>query len=162
MAHKILSWGKCKAVVTPLSGYGVSDENEDGIQTAITFKSIVQNSTSLETAEGEKTEARIEGGGLEAMLQGEDTYTLTFQERIGSEDQVRLINRNGVVDGIFQIDIIPANRAAKKLTVCHASAHVALSYSSADGIIATYTFTSLDSDDDEDEVSDQQILVSAQ
>ena len=73
---KILSWGQNQVTLTPLGSGG----------TASVYKSIVQNSTQLETTEGEVTDAVIEGGEIEASRRAKSSYNLTFQVRIGGGD----------------------------------------------------------------------------
>lgn len=140
---KVLSWGKCSVTATPISGTGYNST------APIIFDTIVEGSTSMEPSQGDKTEAKIEGGAVEAAKYGANGYTLSFQERIGSEDSLKLTNHNGVVNGEFKVTIVPENSAAKTVRINKASANVQLSYSSADGLIATYSFTALDNGDAE-------------
>ena len=90
---KILSWGQNQVTLTPLGAGG----------TASVYKSIVQNSTQLETTEGEVTDAVIEGGEIEASRRAKSSYNLTFQVRIGGGDDTsntdNIKDSDGVVDG---------------------------------------------------------------
>ena len=85
MENQELDWGKCKVVV---------DKNGQRGQ-AITIEDIVEGSTQLNTEQGQKTEAVIEGGEVIATRYQRNKYSLTFQEF----GQPSIENIDGIVAG---------------------------------------------------------------
>lgn len=132
----ILSWGAVTIEVEPITGTGAT-------ATKRTFKTNVEGSTELSTTQGDTTEAKIEGGDIEAVRYSKNTYELTWQERAKDTDSTQLANEDGVVAGEFKITLTPENTAAPGLTIARASINVQTSYSSEDGIITTYTASPL-------------------
>lgn len=133
----ILSWGKCQVTLTPITSSGATE-------TAATFNRIVEGSTSLETTQGDKTEAKIEGGEVEAVRFGRNTYELSFQTRLGSDVvEPPIKGDDGVVAGEWTATLVPEANEAPGFTIARASVNVQVSYNSSDGAIATYTVTSM-------------------
>lgn len=145
---KVLSWGKCTIEATPITGTGASGS------TKITFPTPVEDSTSLTTTQGDKNEARVEGGAVEAARYNANSYELTFQVRLHSGLVAPPLDGvDGVIPGEYKVTIIPENTAAPAVTINRASANVGINYSSDGGVMASYTFSSLENG------SDQQITV---
>ena len=135
---KILSWGQNQVTLTPLGSGG----------TASVYKSIVQNSTKLETTEGEVTDAVIEGGEIEASRRAKSSYNLTFQVRIGGGDDTsntdNIKDSDGVVDGEFSAEVkCTEATGAPTVKIARCTVSVSTSYTSADGIIKPFTCRAL-------------------
>ena len=106
----------------------------------------VENSTSLETTQGEKMEAKIEGGDNEAVKYKANTYELTFQIRDAPEkaEKLKVISdKDGVVSDEFAVQVIPENDKAIGVQIDRSSVNVQTSYSSENGVVKTYTFSAL-------------------
>lgn len=117
--QKIIGWGKCSA------------KNGE-----TTHNDIVQGSTSLSVEEGAEQEALIEGGEAEARKQEPDKYTLTYNRRIGKEDEVEV----GFTENAGDVEVIPEQDGAigVKLTGC--SRRINVQFDSTDGLVAVYTY----------------------
>lgn len=127
----ILAWGKCEVKVEAASA--------SAITTPAHFDQIVEGSTSLEGSEGDKKEAKIEGGEVVAVRYGAATYELTFQERLSDTTLTPTMWRNGgLLPGEYSVEVIPEDPAAPgcRLACCHIN--VSPSYSSDEGFIVTY------------------------
>lgn len=106
----------------------------------------IDGSTSLETTQGEKMEAKIEGGDNEAVKYKANTYELSFQIRYAPEKETKLAvisDTDGVVDDEFEVQVIPENGDAIGVQIDRASVNVQTSYNSTDGVVKTYTFSAL-------------------
>lgn len=139
MASQILAWGKCEVKATPIANSGAS------VQAAVTFPIPVEGSTQLTTTQGDKQEAKIEGGQVVAVRFNANTYELSFDIRLhSSQTSLPLDGTDGVIPGEFTVQIKPLeNTAAPGVTIARASGNVQIGYTSENGTIATYTFSSL-------------------
>lgn len=138
---KILSWGACQPYARK---YG-----SDGSKGAewVKFDVPVEDSTSLDTTEGDKTEATVEGGDNEAVRRSKNKYALSFEERMGAGYKYKFPESDGIVDGEFEFLLVPTeNEGAPSLYLPKASATVSDSYTSADGAKIKYTFDALKND----------------
>ena len=95
-------------------------------------------------------EALIEGGENEAVKYKRGKYALEFQMRIGNSrlpnESSKMINgEDGMVSGEWQIELEPEDwdEGAPGFKIPRSVCSYTDSYSSADGIIRTYTFDSL-------------------
>ncbi len=135
-----LSWGACKGYARKYNGTAKGTE-------WIKFETIVEGSTNLDVTEGDKTEATIEGGEVEAVRRAKNKYAIVFEERVGNGHVNKLDAVDGVVDGTFEFVIVPTEStgaAAIYLPKCNAS--VLESYTSEEGIKEQYTFSALKND----------------
>ncbi len=130
MADKVtLSWGKPKIEVKKSGG----TEWEE-------FTSPVEDSTQLETTQGDKLEAKIEGGENEAVKYKSNTYQLSFQVRQAPERTDPIEDVDGVVADEYSVKITPENPNAIGITIDRAAVNVQTIYNTADGLSKTYTF----------------------
>ena len=131
--QKIIGWGKC------------SVKNGETIH-----NDIVQGSTSLSVEEGAEQEALIEGGEAEARKQEPDKYTLTYNRRIGKEDEVKV----GFTENAGDAEVIPEQDGAigVKLTGC--SRRINVQFDSTDGLVAVYTYKTKGAHNDKGELTD--------
>lgn len=115
-----------------------------------TWNDIVQGSTSLSVEEGSEQEALIEGGEAEARKQEPDKYTLTFNRRVGSENEVE----PGFTENAGDVEVIPEQVGAigVKLTGC--SMRVNVQFDSTDGLVAVYTFKTKGAHDSNGKLTD--------
>lgn len=138
-ASQTLAWGKCEIVATPIENTGATP------QSAVTFPTPVEGSTQLTTTQGDKQEAKIEGGQVVAARYNANSYELTFDVRLHSSQTTPPIDgTDGVIPGEFTITIKPLeNSTAPGVTIARATGNVQIGYTSENGVVATYTFTSL-------------------
>jgi len=136
---KVLSWGKCTIEATPIENTGAP------VNQKVTFPTPADGTTQLTTTQGDKTELKIEGGAVEAARYGANSYELSFQIRLHSTLATPPLNgTDGVVLGEYTVVIKPENSAAPQVTINRASCNVQISYTAAEGVVAAYTFSSLD------------------
>lgn len=140
---KILSWGACQPYARKYSSDGTKGTDW------ITFDVPAEDSTSLETTEGDKTEATVEGGDNEAVRRSKNKYALSFEERMGKGYQYKVNETDGIVDGEYEFLLVPTeNDGAPALYIPKSSATVSDSYTSADGTKVKYNFDALKNDTD--------------
>lgn len=134
---KILSWGAVDIYARKYNGSSVGS-------TWVKFDAAVEGSVSLETTEGDKTEAKVEGGELEAVRRSRSTYALSLQERIGAGFTYAIDDTDGIIDGEWEVVLKPTeNATAPAMYIPKATASASDSYSSADGTIHTTKFDAL-------------------
>lgn len=105
-----------------------------------TFGAAVEDTTNLEATQGDKMEAKIEGGTNEAVKYKANTYTLTFDERQAPEKETFIEELDGVVQDEYSIIIYPENESAIHAYISRTSVNIQKKFSSTDGFVNTYTF----------------------
>ena len=146
---QILSWGECEIKITPIEGSGAK------VDSPITFPTPVEGTANLTTTQGDKTEAKVEGGAVMAVRYGANTYELTFDIRMHSTlTTLPLDGKDGIVPGEFKVEIKPKdNEAAPGVTIARAACNVQVAYTSEGGVVATYTFSSLKTTDGTNQIT---------
>ena len=138
----ILSWGECDAYVKKAGETTYKKEPKP-----------VDQSTTLEPTEGEKMEAKVEGGKLEAAHQLANSYLAKYQLRVAESKNSNITHKNGVVDDEFSLAIVPKNKAAIGIIIDRASVNVLdNTYNSKEGIVDEFRFTVLEPSDETDMV----------
>ena len=103
---KRLMWGKALAAIAKKTGTTYGEFK--------VLPEIVENSTSLTTTKGEKKEAKVEGGGVEAVRYSKNTYGLVLDIRRGKVgDEIITFpfeEVDGVVDGIYYLRVQPEDK----------------------------------------------------
>lgn len=134
---KILSWGEC-AVFTRKAGESETWKKWD---------TPVENSTTINPTEGEKTEAKVEGGENEAVRKAKNTYQLQWEERIGADYTYVVDDEDGTIEGEYEVLVAPLeNKTAPGLYIAKSELSTTPSYSSADGVKQMYTAEALKND----------------
>lgn len=133
-----LSWGKCTVSVKSLT-------DSDAVWTA--FTTPVEDSTTLETEEGDKLEAKIEGGENEAVKYKKSTYTLDFETRQAPEREDPITGEDGVVEGEYAVLIVPEDDSAYNVYIPRAACSIQKSFTAEEGIKYAYHFDALVPDD---------------
>ena len=131
--QKIIGWGK--------------NSVKNGTDT---FDDIVQGSTALSVEEGAEQEALIGGGEAEARKQEPDKYTLTFNRRIGDENEVEV----GFTENAGDVEVIPEQNGAIGVTLIGCSKRVSVKFDSTDGLVAVYTFKTKGQHDSDGKLTD--------
>lgn len=126
----ILSWGKPTIKVKKLG---------DESSTAVEFKTPVEDSTQLTTSKGDKTEAKVEGGGIEAVKYKRNTYALEFTIRLAKGEKKPIDDLDGVISGEYSLELTPEEAGAVGITMERCILSVEDAYTSADGITLKYT-----------------------
>ena len=114
-----------------------------------TLPTPMDGTTTLETTQGDKMEAKIEGGENEAVKYKANTYELTFKIRHAPEKQSELdviSDTDGVVAEEYSVQVIPENEEAIGVEIARASVNVQTSFDTTDGVVKTYTFSALKND----------------
>jgi len=126
----VLSWGKPTIKITKLG---------DDTATAVTLKTPVEDSTQLTTSKGDKTEAKVEGGGIEAVKYKRNTYALEFTIRLAKGEKKPFDDIDGVISGEWKLELTPEASDAVGITIPRCILSVEDAYTSADGITLKYT-----------------------
>lgn len=103
----------------------------------------VEGSTTLETTEGTKTEAKVEGGENEAVRYAKNTYVLNTQFRYAEGRTRPIQTEDGLTTDQYSLILIPENIAAPALYIENSNVHSTDSYTSADGGMIQYKFDAL-------------------
>lgn len=131
-SKKTIGWGK------PAVYYRKTSE--------VNFKKapdIAEGTTQLNTTQGDKLEARVEGGDAEAVKYKSGTSELVYGYRVAAETTRHIPHTNGVVADEYVVVVVPENAAAPGLYIEHSAVTVEDSFSADDGFIVTYTHTAL-------------------
>ena len=97
----VLSWGKPKVEVSKLGSGGAPT-------TWATIEPLVQSSSKLTTAKGNKVEAKEEGGGVIDTRNDKTTYAFETEQYIVKEGQSEPISdTDGYVDGNYALRLTP-------------------------------------------------------
>lgn len=130
----ILSWGECD-VYTKKAGEATYKKEPKP----------VDQSTTVEPSEGEKMEAKVEGGKLEAAQQLANSYLAKYQLRVAESKNSNITHKNGVVDEEYSLAIVPKNKAAIGIIIDRASVNVLdNTFNSKEGIVDEYCYTALE------------------
>lgn len=128
------------------------------------FPTPAEGTTTLNVTQGEKIEAKIEGGTNEAVKYKANTYQLVFNIRQANDRTVMddfIKDNDGVVNGEYAIRITPENSSAVHALIRRASVNVQLSYTPDEGWVKIYTFDALKPTDKADGTYVPQVTVGA-
>lgn len=130
----ILSWGECDAYVKKAGETTYKKEPKP-----------VDQSTTVEPSEGEKLEAKVEGGKLEAAMQLANSYLAKYQLRVAESKDSNITHVNGVVEDEYSLAIVPKNKSAIGIVIDRASVSVLdNTFNSKEGIVDEFRFTALE------------------
>lgn len=133
---KRLMWGKALAAIAKKTGTTYGEFK--------VLPEIVENSTSLTTTKGEKKEAKVEGGGVEAVRYSKNTYGLVLDIRRGKVgDEIITFpfeEVDGVVDGIYYLRVQPEDKEAGGISVEEVIISTEDTFTPAEGAIKRITF----------------------
>lgn len=131
-----LAWGKCRLFVAPLTSGTEGQYTE--------WPTPVEDTLQLTPTKGDKQEAKIEGGDLEAVKYKKNTHILELEIRQGNEDGTPrskpVTDVDGVVTGEYAVMLQPENAQVEgiKIDRCVISCEDSLNMS--DGGRWKYTF----------------------
>lgn len=132
--NKILSWQKCNIYV-----------QKEGTNTWRKLEASAEGSTKINVTKGDKKEAKIEGGEVEAVIYASNKYTLETEIRIGAETDpdMGFGFKDGICNDRYGVRVVPTNPRAKAIQIDSAVVSSEESYSSDEGIKVKLTFDAL-------------------
>lgn len=131
----LLSWGKPTIITKPEGGSKYRK-----------LHTPVEGSTSLDTTEGDKTEAKIEGGEIEDVRYNKSTYQLKFQIRGIKGGKKPFSEKDGIVAGNHSFWVVPEDPACPGIQIQKAHVSVKTSFTAADGVLYDVTVDALSND----------------
>ncbi len=130
-------WGKALGAIAKQNSNG-------GYEKFQILPECVENALSLTTTKGEKKEAKVEGGGVEAVKYSHNTYSLTMSFRRGTVNgepvKFPFDEVDGGVDGIYYLRVQPEDKQAGGLSVNEVVISTEDTYTATDGAIKVVTF----------------------
>ena len=127
-----VSWGQPKIEVKKLG-----QEPEASWEV---FATPVEGTTQLTTTQGDKIEAKIEGGENEAVKYKKNTYQLVFNMRQVPERTDPITDSEGVVEDEYSVRVTPENPEALGVLIDRSSVNVQKTYDAENGLVKVYTF----------------------
>ena len=128
-----LSWGKCTLFIKK---YG--DTKWKRLVTP------VEDSTNLTPTQGDKMEAKIEGGTNEAVKYKSNTYQLTYNIRKAQGRKQPIANKDGVVKDEYAVMLQPEDDTTDGFYIERTSVNVQDTFTTADGAIWQLTHDALE------------------
>ena len=134
-----LSWGKPTIEIAPITN--------GTIGTYIKLPTPVEESTQLTTDEGDRQEARTEGGDLVDVRRGKNSYSCVFElfKTKGATKPIEDID--GVITQEYSLRLTPADPTNDGWLMPRASVSIQDTWSANDGYKWQYTFEALLPDD---------------
>lgn len=113
----------------------------------------VQNSTQLNPTQGEKQEAKVEGGDNEDVIYGRNNYSAVMQIRRTSNRDMPIKHIDGTVAHNYAMACIPrgGKEGVPGFYIPNSSVQVQDSFTTTDGGTDLYTFDALAPDDGGDD-----------
>lgn len=106
MAVNRIAWGKPKLALGKRTDDG-------GVPTKWgVIDYVVEGTTELTVSKGDKKEAKIEGGEVEAVRYGANTYELVFNLRLFPDRTLPFVDVDGYVEGEWAIVLQPEDPKA--------------------------------------------------
>lgn len=138
----VLNWGKPTIEVTPYID-GVLPESPVWTK----LPTPVEGTTTLETEEGDKTEAIEEGGGVVDTYRKKSKYTLSVElfEKKGEEKPIE--DEDGIVTTNYAVRLTPEDKTTNGYLLKKTTVGFSQTYNAADGGRWKYTFDALVPDD---------------
>lgn len=104
------------------------------------FATPVEGTTQLTTTQGDKMEAKIEGGENEAVKYKKNTYQLAFNVRQVPERTDPIVDNDGIVTDEYAVRVTPENPEALGVQIDRTSVNVQKTYDAENGLVKVYTF----------------------
>ena len=129
-----LSWGKCIIFIKKL---GTGGGNWKKLATP------VEDSTNLTPTQGDKLEAKIEGGENEAVKYKKNTYQLVYNIRKAGSRKQPVPTSDGVVSGEYAVILAPEDLTTDGFYIERSSVNVQDNFTTAEGAIWAITHDAL-------------------
>lgn len=107
-----------------------------------------EDSTNLETAEGDKTEAKGEGGAIVDVKRKKSSFELKFDEFVKKGGALTFDDTDGIVAGNYRLWYLPEDKECPGLYFPKGTFAVNTAATSADGITQSITFSAVEKDND--------------
>ena len=104
---------------------------------------IAEGTTQVNSSIGDKLEAKVEGGEVEAVKYKAGTSELVYGYRVAAETTRHIPHVNGIVADEYAIVVVPENESAPGLYIEASSVTVEDSFSADDGFFVTYSHASI-------------------
>lgn len=130
----VIGWGKPRIFVKRLDG----DSNE--------WKEVpipVEDSTTLETTKGDKTEAKLEGGSNEDVKYGANTYALSYTIRVAKGKTQPFEQNDGYVEGEYALALQPEDPKVPGFKIDKSVVSAEDGFSTSEGGTIVYTHDAL-------------------
>lgn len=130
----VIGWGKPRIFVKRLDGDGG------------TWKEVpipVEDSTTLETTKGDKTEAKLEGGSNEDVKYGANTYALSYTIRVAKGKTQPFEQNDGYVEGEYAVALQPEDPNVPGFMIDKSVVSAEDGFSTTDGGTIVYTHDAL-------------------
>lgn len=134
----VILWGKPDITIAAATGSSVTSS-------ALTVPTPVEGSTQLSTERGEKHEAKVEGGGNEAVKYDKGSHTLEFEVRFAKDRVMPLqdVSHDGVISGEWKVTVSdPNDNTAPQMAINVATGSYEDLLDSTDGARRHYYFDS--------------------
>ena len=128
-----LSWGKPKIALGKRGANGANPTKWDVIDY------VVEGTTELTVSKGDKREAKIEGGEVEAVRYTANTYELLFSVRLTTGRTLPFTDADGYVDGQYALVLQPEDPTALGYQFDNVVLSTEDSFSAEDGMILKVT-----------------------
>lgn len=105
------------------------------------FKKVadaVEGTAQLTFSDGDKMEARVEGGQVEAVKYKAGSYEFEYGIREAAETVQLIDHVDGVVEDAYVVAVIPENPAAPGIFIECSEVTVSTNYTAEDGMTTTY------------------------
>ena len=130
----VISWGKPRIFIKDLDATTPAWEE---------VPTPVEDSTELTTTQGDRIEAKIEGGENEDVRVKASTYTLNFNIRKAKNRTAPIASSDGVVSHNYALMLQPEDAACPGFSIDKANVSVLDTYNSADGAMWQIQFDAL-------------------
>lgn len=132
----VIGWGKPTIVISKLD-----DKGDTTTWTEV--PTPAEDSTSLTTTKGDKTEAKLEGGANEDVKYGRNTYALAYQIRVAKGKTMPFTALDGVVEGEYAVAVQPEDPSVPGIMIKKSVVSAEDTYSTANGGAIVYTHDAL-------------------
>lgn len=132
----VIGWGRPTIVISKLDTDGDPSTWEE-------VPTPAEDSTSLTTTKGDKTEAKLEGGANEDVKYGRNTYALAYQIRVAKGKTMPFVAVDGVVDGEYAVAVQPEDPSVPGIMIKKSVVSAEDTYSTAEGGAIVYTHDAL-------------------
>lgn len=133
----VLSWGKPKVEIGLLGANGAAPT------TWTALPEIVEDSTQLTVEQGEKVDAREEGGGIVDSRRKANAYSLTLTLYVKKGDQKPIEDVDGIIAGNYAVRLTPEDPENAGFVMDKTSVSITETWNSAEGKRWAYTFDGL-------------------
>lgn len=134
----VIGWGKPRIFIKRLDG--------DGAGTWKEVPTPMQDSTTLETTKGDKTEAKLEGGSNEDVKYSANTYALSYTIRMAKGKTQPFEQNDGYVEGEYALALQPEDPNVPGFMIDKSVVSAEDGFSTTDGGTIVYTHDALKPD----------------